>query len=121
VIAPPPEEAAAPPPATAVVEQVGSRAGATFGVQIGAFDTAVAAHRAAEAALRHLPTILDGSDVEVSATDRDGRTLYRARRMGLPEARAGDACARLQAQGVACFVLERSGLETRVVVPHGAG
>ncbi|MFW5678667.1 MAG: D-alanyl-D-alanine carboxypeptidase family protein [Pseudomonadota bacterium] len=121
VIAPAPVDADPPPPATAFVEQVDARTDGSFGVQIGAFDTAVAAHRAAEAALRQLPTILEGSAVEVSATDRDGQTLYRARRMGLPAARAGDACDRLQAQGIACFVLERSGLETRVVVPQSSG
>ena len=108
-----PVVAAAPPPPATSLAAVGD--GADFGVQIGAFDTAVAAHRAADGVLARAADLLRGSAVEVSATDQSGRTLYRARRMGLDRGRAVDACGRLVAQGQACFVVERRGLETRIV------
>ncbi len=111
----------APPPATALAEVAAVDVSRSFGVQIGAFDTAVAAHRAADGVLERARAALQGSAVEVSATDQSGRTLYRARRMGLDAARASAACGQLQAQGQACFVVERRGLETRIVTGGGTG
>ncbi|TVQ34770.1 MAG: D-alanyl-D-alanine carboxypeptidase [Geminicoccaceae bacterium] len=104
-----------PLPATVLAERVIEDGMRTFGVQVGAFDTAVAAHRAAESVLQHLPQALAGSQIEVSAVEQNGRTLFRARRMGIAEPNAQAACRQLLDRGQACFVLKRSGLETRVV------
>ncbi|MEO1091591.1 MAG: D-alanyl-D-alanine carboxypeptidase family protein [Pseudomonadota bacterium] len=107
-------KAAVPPrqPATSVATLA---AGRNFGIQIGAFNSATAAHRAAEGIVAHASDALAGSSLEVSAVDRNGATLYRARRMGLGENIARQVCDRLLSSGRPCLVVFREGLQVQTL------
>jgi D-alanyl-D-alanine carboxypeptidase len=90
-----------------------------YGVQVGAYESADDAHRAAAAVDRLAPIVLRDAAVEVSSVPRDGQTLYRARRMGLSADAATAVCDALGEVEQSCFVVRREGLRVRVV--EGAG
>lgn len=75
-----------------------------WGVQVGAFSARVSAESALDAAVRTVPDLLAGTIGQITAV-RDSRgTLYRARRIGLSEVEARQACAVLQSRSLPCIV-----------------
>ena len=75
-----------------------------WGVQVGAFTERKAADHALREAMRTLPELLAATEGRVIAViDKDG-AVFRARRVGLSEAEARQACALLAKRHVTCFV-----------------
>ena len=99
----------------AAPERAAGGIGPVYGVQVGAYRSADAAHRAAAAVGRLAPIVLADAAVEVSAVPRADDTLYRARRMGLTAEAAGAVCDALARTDHPCLVVRREGLRTRVV------
>lgn len=78
-----------------------------WGVQVGAFSNPARARLAAHQAQRHIRSAESLPMIALVPTDQ-GRTLIRARLLGLTEAGARRACTTLQAQNIACVVVPPS-------------
>lgn len=78
---------------------------AFWGIQVGAFNDMPASQEALELAVRYAPDLLRATRRHVVAIDVAGNRLYRARMVGLDQQAASNACARLQATGMACLTI----------------
>ncbi len=78
--------------------------GREWGVQVGAFTERKAADRALREAMRTLPELLAATEGRVIAVIDKDRVVFRARRVGMTEADARQACALLAKRHVTCFV-----------------
>jgi len=78
--------------------------GGTAAIQIGAFNAASEARDRLEAARRLSPSLLSGASVATPAVHVNGRTLYRARFVGLDSGRAATACTELRRRKMDCLV-----------------
>lgn len=76
-----------------------------WGVQVGAFYNASPAKQAAANAARKLPDLLGQTKIVIPSIKGDRGRLYRARLMGLSEARARSACKRLRSARIDCLVV----------------
>ena len=79
--------------------------GDPWGIQIGAYGTVAAATRALNMAERHLSTSLTGAAAALMPIEADGKTLIRARYLGLDERAAKTACDRLSGSELPCAVI----------------
>jgi len=76
-----------------------------WGVQVGAFRAFSPAHRAVTQAAGAAPDLLLRTRVDIAKVRHSGRTLYRARLVGLEEARARRACQALKRLALDCIVV----------------
>ena len=76
-----------------------------WAVQVGAFERKAAAWLEIARAGRIQPALLFGTDSLISEIVSGGRTLYRARLVGLTEDRARDACRVLSQERIDCVAL----------------
>lgn len=76
-----------------------------WGIQIGAYSTVAAATRALDLAERHLNASLAGAAAALMPIEANGKTLIRARYLGLDENAAATACARLSGSDLPCAVI----------------
>jgi D-alanyl-D-alanine carboxypeptidase len=97
------------PAPTPVVTPVAVRAptGGEWGIQIGALPDAGSARAKLASARRDAPDLLAGAGVSVTPVQH-GRTLYRARFVGLSASGAQSACARLAQRGIDCMLVRPS-------------
>ncbi|MEZ5818842.1 MAG: D-alanyl-D-alanine carboxypeptidase family protein [Hyphomicrobiaceae bacterium] len=73
-------------------------------IQIGAFTGAAEARERLEAARRMSPGLLDGAHTATPTVRVGGRTLYRARFVGLDAGTASSACTELRRRRIDCLV-----------------
>ncbi len=82
-----------PLPEPAPQFEAGSRdEGVEWGIQVGAYASAIRAQRSIALARGHLSDLLTGADAMVEPLDRRTGTIYRARGVGLREQEARPAC-----------------------------
>jgi len=86
--------------AVAADEMAGS-----WGIQIGAFGSPTAAHRAINSVTGRFPKMLDGADPQLVGFKAADGMLYRARLVGLEEEAAQSVCAALVRSGGECMAL----------------
>ena len=98
----------APPPAP-VTQGMGSVADAEWGIQVGAFAVRSRADLAAQSAADSEPRLLSDVDVRVALLSHGGKTLYRARLVGLSETDALKACSALRRQSRDCAIVRPDG------------
>lgn len=106
-------EAAPPVPTPHAVRSLSAAPGfipveptGAWAIQVGAFMTPSAAHRAAANARRALPALLTSAQVEVSATEPFGsQVLFRARLKNLTADDAAGACSRLVQVRMPCLIV----------------
>ena len=98
----------APPPAP-VTQGMGSVADAEWGIQVGAFAVRSRADLAAQSAADSEPRLLSDVDVRVAPLSHGGKTLYRARLVGLSETDALKACSALRRQSRDCAIVRPDG------------
>ncbi len=80
--------------------------GSAWGIQVGAYVTPRPARIMAHKAVAHAPDLLDDGVVKVvPLTQRSGRTLYRARVLGLSKSEAYRACRLLKRRRINCMEL----------------
>lgn len=101
--APAPKPAPAPAPKPAAAPAPSAPTGST--VQLGAFSTEARA-RAAWKTMTTRFSYLAGNEPIISATERDGKTLYRLRVPTANTAAARDICGRLKVAGEGCTVVD---------------
>lgn len=77
----------------------------SWGIQVGAYASITAATRALRLAEAKLARLLDPSEAALVPVDSEGRTLYRARYLGLSEEQAQAACRQLVGSEVPCVVV----------------
>ncbi len=106
VSAPKPAKAKRPAPTVEMgsTEQAALYRG--YGIQVGAYYRYSPAKRAALAAVKHLPAILDEARVMVSYFQGRRGRIYRARLVGLTESTARQACEHLSRARVDCLVVK---------------
>ncbi len=75
-----------------------------WSVQVGAFDRFTPAHLAASRASRIAPS-LRRSRISVKSSAARGKRIYRARLVGLVEAKAREACKVLKRRNITCLVI----------------
>lgn len=80
-----------------------------WGVQVGAFSESTQAQKSGQAAANLVPGLLRQAHVSIVEVRNQGRTLHRARVMGVTRNDAWRACARLQIHDVACMPVEPDG------------
>ncbi len=80
-----------------------------WGIQVGAFFKFEQAHLAAGVAADKLPTLTSAAAIEIQATNSKGRTLYRARLLGISEDQANRSCSALRGQGRDCALITPDG------------
>ncbi len=80
------------------------RHGSGAEIQIGAFGQVREARERLDAARRLSPQLLSGANAATPAVQANGRTLYRARFVGLDAEAAAAACIQLRRQQVDCLV-----------------
>lgn len=91
----------------------GGAAGDAWGVQVGAFAEPASAQASGRKAASLVPDLLEQATLSVVRFSALGRTLHRARVVGMTRGQALQACARLQTFRVACLPVEPGGsLET---------
>lgn len=77
-----------------------------YAIQVGAYDSKKAAHKALEKVSRKVSTLVDGAERGVSPIKmKRGKTLYRAAFSGLSKNDAYKACKQLSRTKVPCLVL----------------
>ncbi|NKB22297.1 MAG: D-alanyl-D-alanine carboxypeptidase [Alphaproteobacteria bacterium] len=76
-----------------------------WSVQVGAFDRFTPAHLAASRASRIAPG-LRRSRISVKSSAARGKRIYRARLVGLVEAKAREACRVLKRRNITCLVIK---------------
>jgi D-alanyl-D-alanine carboxypeptidase len=76
-----------------------------WGVQVGAFPDPSQSHAAVQAARTVMAGALAGTASVIMPVPHEGRTLYRARLMGLSPQAAMTACGELTRRGFACFTV----------------
>lgn len=110
-----PRIAADPQPAPA--QRIATRPG--WAVQVGAFNDAGQAHRAAEQARKLAPAALRTAAIDVQKVGGSGRdaNLLRARLSGISSAEARDACRALQRHRKACFTVAPSSNQAVAAAP----
>ncbi len=86
----------------AVVSKTGA-----WGIQVGAFAKFAQARRAADLAADRLPALK--ASIEIEAVKARGRTLYRARLMGVTRSDAQNSCGTLQQRGNDCALVTPDG------------
>lgn len=91
-----------PVPDTRPVAGAGIQAGAA--IQVGAFGDPREARERLEEIRRLSPRLLSGASAATPAINANGRTLYRARFVGLDSGTATAACTQLRRQQVDCLV-----------------
>jgi D-alanyl-D-alanine carboxypeptidase len=79
--------------------------GDPWGIQIGAYSTVAAATRALDLAERHLNASLAGAAAALMPIEANGKTLIRARYLGMNEDTAEAACDRLSGSDLPCAVI----------------
>jgi D-alanyl-D-alanine carboxypeptidase len=82
------------------------KTGATYGIQLGSFDDAPSARRAAQQALRQAPVALRGTFVNVHAVKQHRRMVYRVQLVGTARGDAQGACRELRRHHQACSVVQ---------------
>ncbi len=80
-----------------------------WGVQVGAYQTPAQAYRYVIEAAELIPDVLGNGTPSVLRNRKDGRTLHRARVLGLTEQMAKLACARLKRRGKPCLPVSPGG------------
>jgi D-alanyl-D-alanine carboxypeptidase len=76
-----------------------------WGIQVGAYSSVAAATRALDLAERHLSPSLTGAAAALMPIEANGKTLIRARYLGLDERTAQAACDRLSGSELPCAVI----------------
>ncbi len=89
-------------PASAILSEPGA-----WGIQVGAFAKFAQARRAADIAADKLPAL--NASIEIQAVNKSGRTLYRARLMGVTRGDAQSSCGALQDRGGDCALVTPEG------------
>jgi len=89
-------------PASAVLPEPGA-----WGIQVGAFAKFAQARRAADLAADKLPAL--NASIEIQPVNTRGRTLYRARLMGVTRTDAQSSCGTLQQRGGDCALVTPEG------------
>ena len=82
---------------------------ADWGIQVGAFFKFEQARTAAGVAAEKLATLTRDAAIEIQAVNAKGRTLYRARLLGISQADASTSCTTLQRQGGDCALITPAG------------
>ncbi len=82
---------------------------AIWGVQVGAFSRYALAHLAASSAARRLPSLLGSARVVVLPKKEKSGMIYRARLMGLDEAKARHVCEELKKDNFGCVAVPPGG------------
>lgn len=80
-----------------------------WGIQVGAFYKFEQARAAAGIAVEKLDAVARNADIEIQAVSAKGRTLYRARLLGITQADASSSCSTLQSQGRDCALITPAG------------
>ncbi len=89
-----------------------------WGIQVGAYYGYVRAERAATAAARRVPDLLNGAHIWIPHVKGDRGRLYQSRLMGLSETEANGACHRLRQSNVDCVIIQlRKGISTAFLGP----
>lgn len=96
-------------PAALAAPGLGSIGEAEWGIQVGAFAARARADLAAQMAADSEPRLLSALDVHVAPLSHGGKTLYRARLVGLSETDALKACSALQRQARECAIVRPDG------------
>ncbi len=96
-------------PTALVTQGMGSIVAEEWGIQVGAFAAAARANAAAQSAAQSEPRLLAELDVRVDALVVRGKTLYRARLVGLSESDALRACSTLQKRSRDCAIVRPDG------------
>ncbi|MHA1571837.1 MAG: serine hydrolase, partial [Alphaproteobacteria bacterium] len=89
-------------PTNATISEPGA-----WGIQVGAFAKFAQARRAADLAADRLPAL--NASIEIQAVNARGRTLYRARLMGVTRNDAQSFCGALQQRGNDCALVTPEG------------
>jgi D-alanyl-D-alanine carboxypeptidase len=77
-----------------------------WGIQVGAFPAKRQARSVAQKAVRALPESLEPAEIKIAPlSTRTGRTVYRARLVGIEKSTAYQACRLLSLQRFKCMVL----------------
>ncbi len=85
---------------------------ASWVIQVGSYARRINAHKAAVAASRAVPTMLEMVPADVRLVTRGALPLWRVRFAGLEEDQARAVCARLYRMGNACFALPETTSQT---------
>lgn len=85
---------------------------ASWAIQVGSYARRINAHKAAVAARRAVPTMLEMVPADVRLVTRGSLPLWRVRFAGLEEDQARAVCARLYRMGNACFALPEPSSQT---------
>ena len=111
VATPAPSEEAAEPNAraprgrvqvTAPAPAAARAAARSWGIQVGAFSTLEQSRAATDRAMRLSRATLANASVDLSSSETNGQTVYRARLMGLSEEQARQTCRALARHRMAC-------------------
>jgi D-alanyl-D-alanine carboxypeptidase len=78
----------------------------SWGIQVGAFPAKKQARSMAQKAVRVLPETLEPADIKIAPlSTRTGKTVYRARLVGIKKSTADKACRLLSLQRFDCMVV----------------
>ena len=80
-----------------------------WGIQVGAFVKFAQAKNAADNAAERIPRLASAAAIDVQAVDAKGRTLYRARLIGMSLDIARRSCGKLQDLGLDCALVTPTG------------
>ncbi len=83
--------------------------GADWGIQVGAFFKFEQARAAAGIAAEKLAVLARDAAIEIQSVNAKGRTLYRARLLGISQADASTSCSTLHRQGGDCALITPAG------------
>ncbi len=84
----------------------------SWSIQVGSYARRINAHKAAVAARRAVPAMLEMVPADVRLVTRGALPLWRVRFAGLEEDQARAVCARLYRMGNACFALPEAPSQT---------
>lgn len=76
-----------------------------WGIQVGAYDRAAPAEKAALKAAGQYPALLGNARMAITTVERNGVRYYRARLLGLTEDRARQACKQLKQHRMPCLAV----------------
>jgi D-alanyl-D-alanine carboxypeptidase len=76
-----------------------------WGIQVGAYDRAAPAEKAAKRVADRYPALLGNARLAIIPVERNGERFYRARLLGLTEDRARRACKQLKQHRMPCLAV----------------
>lgn len=92
--------------------------GGDWGIQVGAFASFTPARLAAGNAADRLHEHIPRAAIEIQPTTSGGRTLYRARLIGMSETKARESCGRLRNRGEDCALVTPEGQIQLAALPR---